>query len=97
MASRPIDVRHVAELARLQLTDDEVRTFAPQLDAVLGYAEKLRELDVEGIEPTAHAAAVFDHADDDIPAAGLGPAALLANAPDCAAGQLRVPKVVADA
>ena len=92
-----MDVRYVADLARLELTAEEMTTFGQQLDAILGYMEKISELDVSGIEPTAHPAPVFDRLDPDSPRPGLGPDGLLANAPDQASGQIRVPKVVADA
>ena len=81
----------------LELTEEEMNTFGEQLDAILGYMEKLAELDVEGIEPTAHPAPVFDRIDADEPVSGLENADLLRNAPDRASGQIRVPKVVADA
>ena len=55
-----IDVRYVANLARLELTPEEVATFQPQLEAILHHAEALSKLDVSGIEPTAHPAPVFD-------------------------------------
>jgi aspartyl-tRNA(Asn)/glutamyl-tRNA(Gln) amidotransferase subunit C len=97
MAQPSIDVRYVAGLARLELTEEEMSTFGEQLDAILGYMEKLAELDVEGIEPTAHPAPVFDRVDSDQAAAGLENADLIRNAPDQASGQVRVPKVVADA
>jgi aspartyl-tRNA(Asn)/glutamyl-tRNA(Gln) amidotransferase subunit C len=97
MPAHAIDVRYVADLARLQLDHEEVRTFEAQLEAILGYVAKLSELDVAAIEPTAHPAPVYDRIADDQPLDGLEPAALLDNAPDRAAGQVRVPKVVADA
>src|SRR5581483_7988142 len=50
-----IDVNYVAHLARLSLTPDEAQKFQAQLANVLGYIEKLREVEVSGIEPTAHA------------------------------------------
>ncbi len=92
-----IDVRYVANLARLELSDDEVATFQPQLEAILHYAEALSKLDVTGIEPTAHPAAVFGRMRDDIPHKSLPAEAVLQNAPDQAQGQIRVPKVVTDA
>jgi len=97
MAHPSIDVRYVAGLARLELTEEEMSTFGKQLDAILGYMEKLAELDVEGIDPTAHPAPVFDRVDPDEPVPGLENADLITNAPDHASGQIRVPKVVADA
>ena len=55
-----MDVRYVANLARIELTEDEAERYEKQLDQVLGYVEQLRSVDVEGIEPTAHANPVFD-------------------------------------
>jgi len=97
MPTPSIDVRYVADLARLDLDEEEVRTFQGQLGTILEYIEKLGELDLEGIEPTAHSSPVFDRLDADEPRPGLESAALLDNAPDQASGQVRVPKVVADA
>ena len=97
MSHSHIDVRYVANLARLELTDEEVATFQPQLEAILGYVEALSKLDVSGIEPTAHAGAVFGKMRDDIPHESLSQEAMLQNAPDRAQGQIRVPKVVTDA
>lgn len=97
MSHSQIDVRYVANLARLELSDREVATFQPQLDAILKHAEALSKLDVSGIEPTAHPAPVFGRMRDDVPHASLPAAAVLRNAPDQAQGQIRVPKVVADA
>lgn len=97
MSHRHIDVRYVANLARLELSDEEVATFQPQLDAILDHVEALTRIDVSGIEPTAHPAPVFDRMRDDIPHDSLPAEAVLQNAPDQAQGQIRVPKVVADA
>jgi len=92
-----IDVRYVANLARLELSEQEISTFQPQLEAILRHAEALSKLDVSGIDPTAHPAPVFGRMRDDVPHESLPPAAVLQNAPDQAQGQIRVPKVVADA
>lgn len=92
-----IDVRYVANLARLALDEAEIATFQGQLDAILGYVETLSQADVSGIEPTAHAAAVFGRMRADEPHQSLPAGGLLDNAPDQAQSQLRVPKVVADA
>lgn len=97
MSHRHIDVRYVANLARLELTDEEVATFQPQLEAILGHVEALSRLDVSGIEATAHAGAVFGKMRGDEPHESLTQAAMLQNAPDQAQGQIRVPKVVTDA
>jgi aspartyl-tRNA(Asn)/glutamyl-tRNA(Gln) amidotransferase subunit C len=92
-----IDVRYVANLARLELTDEEVAEFQPQLEAILGHVAALATIDVTGIDPTAHASAVFDRMRADVPHESLTAAAVLQNAPDQSQGQIRVPKVVTDA
>ncbi len=97
MSHSHIDVRYVANLARLELSDEEVAMFQPQLEAILQHVESLSALDVSGIDPTAHPAPVFDRMRADIPHQSLPPAAVLQNAPDQAQGQIRVPKVVTDA
>jgi aspartyl-tRNA(Asn)/glutamyl-tRNA(Gln) amidotransferase subunit C len=96
MASDEI-VRKYAELSRLELSEDEVATFAPQLEAILRYIDKLRELDVDSIEPTAHPVPVFDTYRNDLVTPGIDREAFLRNAPDQASGQLRVPKVIEEA
>lgn len=97
MPHEQIDVRYVANLARLELNDEEATTFQQQLDAILGYVETLSQLDVDGIEPTSYPAPVFDRMRDDTPHESLPVEAVLQNAPDQAQHQIRVPKVVADA
>ncbi|HEY9576201.1 MAG TPA: Asp-tRNA(Asn)/Glu-tRNA(Gln) amidotransferase subunit GatC, partial [Pseudobacillus sp.] len=47
-------VRHVANLARLAITDEEVETFTAQLDSIIQFAEQLNELDTTGVKPTSH-------------------------------------------
>lgn len=92
-----MDVRYVADLARLELTDDEARRYGDQLQAVLAYVAQLRELDVAGVEPTAHATRLVNVLRDDAPAASLPRERLLANAPATAGEQfIRVPAVIAE-
>jgi aspartyl-tRNA(Asn)/glutamyl-tRNA(Gln) amidotransferase subunit C len=97
MQQSDIDVRHVANLARLELSDDEVAVFQPQLEAIIERARSLMQLDVANIEPTAHPSPVFGRMRNDEPHESLPPAAVLQNAPDQAQSQIRVPKVVTDA
>lgn len=97
MSQPAIDVRYVANLARLELTDDEIAKFQPQLEKILGHVETLTALDVSGVEATSYSASIFGRMRDDIPHESLPPEAVLQNAPDQAQGQIRVPKVVADA
>lgn len=97
MSHSHIDVRYVANLARLELSDEEVALFQPQLEAILGHVDALTKVDVSGIEPTSYPTPVFGRMRDDVPHESLEPAAMLQNAPDQAQGQIRVPKVVTDA
>ena len=97
MPHSPIDVRYVANLARLELTDEEVSTFQPQLEAILGHVAALSKLDVSGIDVSSQTGVVFGKMRDDVPHESLSQAAMLQNAPDQAQGQIRVPKVVTDA
>jgi len=92
--TQQIDVRYVANLARIDLSDEECAIFQSQLGAILGYIETLKDVDVDGIEPTAHAAQVYDHLREDVSRPGLNQDDLLHNAPESALGQIRVPKVV---
>ena len=96
MSQPAIDVRYVANLARLELSDEEIATFQPQLEKILGHVETLTALNVDGIE-AADPAPLFGRMRDDVPHESLEPAAVLQNAPDQAQGQIRVPKVVVDA
>lgn len=94
MANETIDVRYVAELARIDLAPQEIEHFQGQLGRILGFIDVLRQADVSGVEPNASLLAPLEAARADVSRPGIGAAAFLANAPDQAAGQLRVPKVV---
>ncbi|RYD31382.1 MAG: Asp-tRNA(Asn)/Glu-tRNA(Gln) amidotransferase subunit GatC [Verrucomicrobiaceae bacterium] len=97
MSQPAIEVKRIAELARLELTQDEIAKFQPQLEKILGHVETLTALDVSGVEATSYSASIFGRMRDDVPHESLPPEAVLQNAPDQAQGQIRVPKVVADA
>ena len=75
------EVRKVANLARLKLSDDEVEMFTQQLGNVLGYIDVLSEVDVEGIEPMAHAVELSNVFRDDVHRESLPRDEALANAP----------------
>ncbi len=87
-------VQHVAKLARLSLSDDEVATFTGQMADILAYVEKLNELDTDGIVPTSHAVPMENAFRDDVVRPSIGADAALANAPDRIADFFRVPKVI---
>ncbi len=94
MASAEIDVKYVAHLARLALTPDEEKQLGAQLGSILGYIEKLRELDVTGVEPTAHAVPMVNVTRADEIRESLSHEDALRNAPRQANGLFIVPKVV---
>ena len=89
-----IDIDYVANLARLALTAQEREIFSRQLGDVLRYIEKLREVDVAQVEPTAHAFPVFNVWADDVPRPGLPVEVALKNAPAQRDNMIVVPIVV---
>ena len=88
------EVEYVARLARLELTLAEKELFADQMGAILGYVEKLKELDTEGVVPTAHAVPMENSFREDIAFSSIGLEKALANAPDRAGSFFAVPKVI---
>ncbi len=94
MSKDHIDVNYVANLARLNLTEEESITFQRQIEDILGYINKLEELDIDNIEPTAHAAPVFDRVREDVTKPSLDREAFLNIAPSVSNDQLKVPKVI---
>jgi len=94
MSDEKIDVRYVANLARIELSDDEVKTFQNQLEDVVGYIEKIGELDVDGIEPTSHTHPVMNVFRKDELKASLEREDVLANAPEEVDSQFKVPKIL---
>jgi aspartyl-tRNA(Asn)/glutamyl-tRNA(Gln) amidotransferase subunit C len=89
-----LNIDHVANLARLALTPEEKTQFSAQLGDVLTYIEQLKQVDVTGIEPMAHAFAVYNVWADDVPQPGLPVEAALQNAPAQRDHMIVVPKVV---
>ena len=94
MAAAEIDVKYVAHLARIALTPDEEKKLATQLGGILGYIEKLNELDVTGIEPTAHAVPLVNVTRTDEVRPSLPHEEAMRNAPRQANGLFIVPKIV---
>ena len=89
-----MDVRYVAGLARMALSDAEAATLQGQLDDILAFVGELKALDVSGVAPTDDASGVRNSWREDEPAAGLTREAALAIAPLARHGQFVVPKVV---
>ena len=95
MAETPrIDIDHVAKLARLALTPEEKAVFGSQLAGILARVEALGRVDVSGVEPSAHAAAVNNVWREDVARPGLPVADALRNAPSQREHMVVVPKVV---
>ena len=89
-------VRKVAKLSRLDLSDAEVEEFTVQLSAILGYVEKMNELDTENVEPLAHCLPVHNVFREDVVKESLGTDKALANAPQQDGEFFRVPKILDD-
>jgi len=92
------EVRKIAELAKLHFTDEEIAAFTAQFQRILDYIEKLKEVNVDGIEPTSHVSLTADFEKHlfraDLPGASLPAEEAVGNAPDAAQDQFRVPKVL---
>lgn len=89
-----IDVRYVANLARIDLSEDECATFQKQLGAIIGYIDALKDVNLDSIDPDNMPAVEESQLREDICQKNLGQEDLLRNSPDSAKGQIRVPKVV---
>jgi len=94
MAKDEIDIKYVAHLARLALTPEEEKKIGEQLGSVLGYIEKLKEVDVTGVEPTAHAFPLVNVMRPDEVRPSMSTQDALRNAPAQANGLFIVPKIV---
>lgn len=87
-------VRWVAHLARLRLSDAELQTMTRQLGGILDYVTQLQQVNTDGVEPLAHALDVHNVFREDEPSPSLSPAEALANAPDRKGDFYRVPAVL---
>ena len=93
-----MDVRHVAKLAHLEITDEEVALYTPQMAEIVKYVEQLNELDTDHVEPmlgglTAEGEATQTVREDE-PRGSLGQKAALSQAPSAVEGHFQVPKVL---
>jgi len=94
MSAAQFDVKYVAHLARLHLTPDEEKKLGAQLGGILSYIEKLKELDVTNVQPTAHAVPLVNVTRPDEVRPSLPHDDALRNAPAQANGLFMVPKIV---
>lgn len=88
------EVEHVARLARLDLSPQEKERMRSQLNAILTYIDKLRQLDTEGVEPTSHAVPIVNVMREDTVCPSFPVADMLANAPERDGDLIRVPKIL---
>ena len=84
-------VLHVAKLARLELSDEEVATMAAELSGILEHVDRISKLDLAGVEPTTHVVALENVLRADVPRSSLDRDEALASAPDPSGGAFRVP------
>lgn len=87
------DVRHVAKLSRLGLSDEQLERMAGELDTIIDSIGKISDLDLADVPPTTHALEVVNVFGDDVPHASLTTEQALANAPDAEDGCFRVPSM----
>ena len=87
-------VRHIAKLARIAMSDDELDRLVPELNNILGWVEQLAEVDTDGIEPLTAVIDLKLRLRDDVVTDGNIQAEVLANAPDAQHGFFAVPKVI---
>ncbi|WP_164670125.1 Asp-tRNA(Asn)/Glu-tRNA(Gln) amidotransferase subunit GatC [Virgibacillus doumboii] len=87
-------VKHVAHLARLAVTEEEADMFTDQLSSIIEYAEQLNELDTDGVEPTTHVLDLKNVLRKDEPTEWISKEDALKNAPDKQNGYFRVPSIL---
>ena len=94
MSVSPEQVRHIAKLARIAMSDDELDRLLPELNNILGFVEQLGEVDTDGVEPLATVIDQKLRLRDDVVNDGNIRDAILANAPEAQHGFFAVPKVI---
>ncbi|MBQ5152359.1 Asp-tRNA(Asn)/Glu-tRNA(Gln) amidotransferase subunit GatC [Macrococcoides caseolyticum] len=87
-------VKHVAHLARLEITEEEATKFSAQLEAILNFADQLEEVDTEGVEPTFHVLDLQNVLREDVAETSLTQEETLKNAAHTEDGQFKVPSIL---
>jgi aspartyl-tRNA(Asn)/glutamyl-tRNA(Gln) amidotransferase subunit C len=88
------EVRHIAQLSRLAISEDETELYAPQLSKIIDYVEQLNNIDTSTIEPTSHIIPLNNVMADDILGDSLPRLEALKNAPDTTGKFYRIPKII---
>ena len=94
MAHEDINIDHLAELCRIELSPEEKELFRHQLDTMLTYLEQLNDVDIDNTEPTIHPVGGNNALRKDIPQKSFSPETALKNAPKTKENQIVVPKIV---
>jgi aspartyl-tRNA(Asn)/glutamyl-tRNA(Gln) amidotransferase subunit C len=94
MSLSETEVRHVAMLARLALTDEEVASLQGDLNSILDHIDTIQQLDLEGVAPMTHAVPVVNETRADVVVPGLDHATALMNAPASEDGAFLIPRIV---
>lgn len=94
MAISKDDVKYIAHLARLGLSEEEIKHFQTQLEVILQYIDKLKELDVSRVEPMAHVLDIHNVLRPDEPKSSLDPESILGISPSREGNFFKVPKVI---
>lgn len=94
MAISENEVLKVARLARIGLNPDELKLFSGQLEAIIEFIDKLKEVDVSSVKPTSHVLDIHNVLRQDIPKSSLPKEAVLNNAPESLKGYFKVPKAI---
>ena len=88
------EVKHVAHLARLAITEEEAEKFADQLGKITEFAEQLNELDTTNVEPTSHVLPLVNVLREDVAKEGLAREKVMLNVKEQEAGQIKVPSIM---
>lgn len=88
------EVKHVANLARLAITDEEAEKFAEQLGKITDFAEQLNELDTTNVEPTTHVLPLVNVMREDVAHKGLDREVMMLNVKEQEDGQVKVPAIM---
>ena len=94
MGGAKIDVKYVAELARLDLTEEEMRVFQPQLEDIVKYVEKISSVDIEGVEPMINGLKLANRFREDVVGESMPREDALGNAPKRIGDEILLPKIV---
>jgi aspartyl-tRNA(Asn)/glutamyl-tRNA(Gln) amidotransferase subunit C len=94
MSVSPEQVRHIAKLARIAMSDEEIERLVPELNAIIGWVEQLGEVNTDGVEPLTAVIEQKQRLRDDVVNDGNIREAVLANAPEAQHGFFAVPKVI---